>query len=126
MSCTLERSRTDPAPPLYLKSSVSCFISLSMFLCLLLFYLILFKMESWGGNGRGERNILTSQLSLYVPMKSGACQSLSRMAWQRNLRESKQAQLQEGRTDPEAEAPILWPSDEKRRLPGNDPDVGKV
>ena len=31
-----------------------------------------------------------------------------------------------GRTDPEAEAPILWPSREKRRLPGKAPDVGKV
>ena len=31
-----------------------------------------------------------------------------------------------GRTDPEAEAPILWPSHEKRRLHGKDPDVGKV
>ena len=31
-----------------------------------------------------------------------------------------------GRTDPEAEAPRLWPSQEKRRLPGKDPDVGKV
>ena len=30
-----------------------------------------------------------------------------------------------GRTDPEA-APILWPSHEKRRLLGKDPDVGKV
>ena len=30
------------------------------------------------------------------------------------------------RTDPEAEAPRRWPSDEKRRLPGKDPDVGKV
>ena len=31
-----------------------------------------------------------------------------------------------GRTDPEAEAPILWPSHEKIRLPGKDSDVGKV
>ena len=31
-----------------------------------------------------------------------------------------------GRTDPEAEAPILWPSHEKRRLSGKAPDVGKV
>ena len=31
-----------------------------------------------------------------------------------------------GRTDPEAEAPILWPSHEKMRLLGKDPDVGKV
>ena len=30
-----------------------------------------------------------------------------------------------GRTDLAAEAPILWPSHEKRRLPGKAPDVGK-
>ena len=31
-----------------------------------------------------------------------------------------------GRTDPEAEVPILWPSHEKGRLLGKDPVVGKV
>ena len=30
-----------------------------------------------------------------------------------------------GRTDAEAEAPILWPPDEKNRLTGKDPDAGK-
>ena len=30
-----------------------------------------------------------------------------------------------GRTDAEAEAPILWPSDVKNWLLGKDPDVGK-
>ena len=30
-----------------------------------------------------------------------------------------------GRTDAEAEAPILWPSDAKGRLTGKDPDAGK-
>ena len=30
-----------------------------------------------------------------------------------------------GRTDAEAEAPILWPSDVKRQLIGKDPDAGK-
>ena len=30
-----------------------------------------------------------------------------------------------GRTDAEAETPILWPPDEKNRLTGKDPDVGK-
>ena len=30
-----------------------------------------------------------------------------------------------GRTDPEAEAPILWPPDMKSRLKGKDPDAGK-
>ena len=31
-----------------------------------------------------------------------------------------------GRTDAEAETPILWPPDAKSRLIGNDPDAGKV
>ena len=30
-----------------------------------------------------------------------------------------------GRTDAEAEAPIFWPPDAKRRLVGKDPDAGK-
>ena len=30
-----------------------------------------------------------------------------------------------GRTDTEAEAPILWPPDGKSQLPGKDPDAGK-
>ena len=30
-----------------------------------------------------------------------------------------------GRTDAEAETPILWPSDAKNRLIGKDPDAGK-
>ena len=30
-----------------------------------------------------------------------------------------------GRTDAEAETPILWPPDEKNRLLGKDPDPGK-
>ena len=30
-----------------------------------------------------------------------------------------------GRTDAEAETPILWPPDAKSRLIGKDPDVGK-
>jgi len=30
-----------------------------------------------------------------------------------------------GRTDAEAETPILWPPDVKNRLTGKDPDAGK-
>ena len=30
-----------------------------------------------------------------------------------------------GRTDAEAETPILWPPDEKNQLIGKDPDAGK-
>ena len=36
-----------------------------------------------------------------------------------------QHRLFTGRTDDEAEAPILWPPDVKRRLIGKDPDAGK-
>ena len=31
-----------------------------------------------------------------------------------------------GRTDAEAEAPIIWPPDAKSRLIGKDPDAGKI
>ena len=31
-----------------------------------------------------------------------------------------------GRTDAEAEIPILWPPDEKRQLIGKNPDSGKA
>ena len=31
-----------------------------------------------------------------------------------------------GRTDAEAEAPILWPPDEKSQLIEKDPDAGKI
>ena len=30
-----------------------------------------------------------------------------------------------GRTDNEAEAPVLWPSDAKSQLTGKDPNAGK-
>ena len=36
-----------------------------------------------------------------------------------------QPQIFIGRTDPEAEAPILWPHDAKSWLIGKDPDAGK-
>ena len=37
----------------------------------------------------------------------------------------KQPQILIGRTDVEAEAPILWPPDAKNWLIGKDPDAGK-
>ena len=40
--------------------------------------------------------------------------------------EGNQPWVLTGRTDSEAEAPILWPSDEKRRLLGKDADVKKM
>ena len=35
-----------------------------------------------------------------------------------------QCSIFNGRTDAEAEAPVLWPPDEKSRLTGKDPDAG--
>ena len=38
----------------------------------------------------------------------------------------KQAWIFTGRTDNEAEAPILWPPDVMSQLTGKDPDAGKA
>ena len=38
---------------------------------------------------------------------------------------SNQPRIFIGRTDAEAEAPILWPPNAKNRLIGKDPDAGK-
>ena len=49
-----------------------------------------------------------------------------RVSW--TARRSNQSMLKEiliGRTDAEAETPILWPLDVKNRLIGKDPDAGK-
>ena len=66
--------------------------------------------------------------------RSGAFQlwcwrRLLRVPW--TTRKSNQSVLREstsifvGRTDAEAEAPILWPPDVKNQLFGKDPDAGK-
>ena len=39
--------------------------------------------------------------------------------------EGYQLQIFIGRTDAEAETPILWPPDAKSQLIGKDPDIGK-
>ena len=39
--------------------------------------------------------------------------------------EGNQPRIFIGRTDAEAEAPILWPPDAKNQLIGKDPDAGK-
>ena len=55
--------------------------------------------------------------------------TLERVPW--TARKSNQSVLREstsifvGRTDAEAEAPILWPPDVKNQLFGKDPDAGK-
>ena len=39
--------------------------------------------------------------------------------------QGNQSSIFTGRTDAEAETPILWPPDAKNRLIGKDPDAGK-
>ena len=74
-------------------------------------------------------------------MKKAECQRIDALelwCWRRLLRvpwttkRLNQSILKEispeylnGRTDAEAEAPILWPLDSKNRLIGKDPDAGK-
>ena len=53
---------------------------------------------------------------------------LLRVPWtarRSNHPKGNQSWIFTGRTDGEAEAPILWPSDAKNRLIGTDPDAGK-
>ena len=47
------------------------------------------------------------------------------MAMKRNYPKGNQSWIFIGRTDAEAETPVLWPPDAKNRLIGKDPDAGK-
>ena len=64
-----------------------------------------------------------------VAFKLWCWRRLLRVPW--TARRSNRSILKEinpeysGRTDAEAEAPILWPPDKKSRLIGKDPDAGK-
>ena len=44
---------------------------------------------------------------------------------ERNLKKYIHIYIFIGRTDAEAETPILWPPDAKSQLTGKDPDAGK-
>ena len=52
-------------------------------------------------------------------------ESLGLQGDQTNQSQGNQPWIFIGRTDAEAEAPILWPPDEKSWLIGKDPDAGK-
>ena len=57
----------------------------------------------------------------------GVAQSRTRLKWLSSRSSSKgnQSRIFIGRTDAEAEAPILWLTDAKSQLIGKDPDAGK-
>ena len=52
-------------------------------------------------------------------------ESLGQQGDQSSHSKGNQSGLFIGRTDAEAEAPILWPPDMKSQLVGKDPDAGK-
>ena len=69
-----------------------------------------------------------------LTLQSCSCQAPSKAPYLRNsicfrvpwtARRSNQSWIFIGRTDAEAETPILWPPDAKNWLIGKDPDVGK-
>ena len=89
----------------------------------MVFPVIMYGWESWT-----IKKLSTTELKLVVQMVALEKTLKSPL----NCKEIKlvnpkgnQPRIPTGRTDTEAEAPILWPPDEKSRLPGKDPDSQK-
>ena len=86
----------------------------------LVFPVVLYGCESWTIK-KAERRRIDFELWCW--------RRLLRVPW--TARRSNQSILKEinpeysGRTDSEAEAPILWPPDANSQLIGKDPDAGK-
>ena len=87
----------------------------------MVFPVVMYGCESWTINKAERWRIDAFEL---------CWRGLLRVPW--TARRSNQSILKEisseysiGRTDAQAEAPILWPSDEKNWLIGKDPDAGK-
>ena len=72
--------------------------------------------ESWALKKRCFWTVMLEK-TLEIPMDSKEIQSVHP--------KGNQSWIFIGRTDAEAEAPILWPSDMKSQLIGKDPDAGK-
>ena len=87
----------------------------------MIFPVVMCGCESWTIKRAERRRINAFELWCW--------RSLLRVTW--TARKSNQSILKEinpefiGRTDAEAEAPILWPHGAKNQLTGKDPDVGK-
>ena len=86
----------------------------------MVFPVVMYGCESW--------TIKKAECFRMDAFELWCCRRLLRIPW--TARRTKQSILKEinpacslGRTD--AEAPILWPLDEKSRLTGRDPDAGK-
>ena len=87
----------------------------------MIFPVVMYRYERWTINKAEHQRIDALELWCW--------RRLFRIPW--TARRPNQSVLKEinpefiGRTDAEAEAPILWPPDGKSRLIRKDPDVGK-
>ena len=89
----------------------------------MVFLVVMYECESWTIKKAGHQRIDAFELLCWS--------RLLRVPW--TARRSNQSILKEispeysleGRTDAEAETPILWPPDRKNWLSGKDPDAGK-
>ena len=87
----------------------------------MVFPVVMYGYESWA--------IKKTELQRTDAFELWCWRRLLRVPW--TTRKSNQSVLREstsifvGRTDAEAEAPILWPPDVKNQLFGKDPDAGK-
>ena len=86
----------------------------------MVFPVVMYECESW--------TIKKAECQRIDVFKLWCWKRLLRVSW--TARRSSQSILKEirvfiGRTDAEAEAPILWPPDAKSQLTGKDPEAGE-
>ena len=72
---------------------------------------------------------VTKNLCIYLDLNCGAAETLENPLDNKEIKpvnpKGNQPCIFIGRTDAEAEAPILWPPDVKSQLTRKDPDAGK-
>ena len=97
------------------------FIYYSLLLLLLLaFQVVMYWCESWTIKKAEHEELMFSNW-----IARDFWKSLGRQEIKSVNSDGNQPWISIGKTDAEAEAPILWPSDAKNQLIGKDPDAGK-
>ena len=83
----------------------------------MVFPVVMYRCESWTVKKPGCRKIDALKKTLQSPLDSKEIKPINS--------KGNQSWLFTGRTDAEAEAPVLWPPDAKNWLIGKDSDAGK-
>ena len=83
----------------------------------IVFPVVMYGCESW--------TIKKAECQIFDAFELWCWSSLLRVPWTARRSKGNQPWIFIGRTDVEAEAPILWPTDAKNWLTGKDPDSGK-